>query len=127
MSDYPTETADILEAAADILETRGWCQRRFHDADGAYCAVGSLLEAAGYYSLNKEVADGASYQELLEKSPVRRGLARQAAAAVSVPGKLCRGASTLQFWNDTPGRTRGEVIDLFKNTAKDIRNVEKAA
>jgi hypothetical protein len=129
MSDYPTDPADILEAAADLLETKGWIQGGEYKADGpcgrgkrvAYCAIGAIREVVGFYDFAEnhggyEVGWGASTVALVR--------------ANGVAGLLCMGGhgftSVIRF-NDAPGRTADEVIDLMKHTAKDLRNKETPA
>ena len=101
------ETADILEKAAEVLEIRGWTQNTYEDAEGQVCAVGAIRVVAWGHS--RWSGTGAiDYQ-----------VAGMAQAAMSAH----LGVRDLAIeWNDSPERTKEEVIDAFKHAAKDLRN-----
>lgn len=98
------EIADLLEQAADLLETEGWCQMTLRNPEGARCAVGALHKISGNTRLKRAA------QEWLAMRLNIFALANMYVGA------------QLVLWNDSPGRTIDEVIDLFKETAKDLRN-----
>jgi hypothetical protein len=90
------QVADVLDDAADLLEREGWIQGDLwrRDSYGGRCALGAICDAA------------------LDNRNVR------VAAARAVLG----GSSTyLVDWNDTPGRTKQEVLDAFRAAAKQER------
>jgi len=118
MTDYPTEPADVLEAAADLLESKGWQQGAFDNAvnpddSTAFCALGAIRAVTGY-SLAKRnyIRDGdyALYRERYRYT-LQASVALGAKVGLDVPA-----------WNDRPGRTAEEVIDVMKHVAKDLRN-----
>jgi hypothetical protein len=90
---FPIDPADILEAAADLLETKGWIQGRSKNENG-YCAMGAISEASGH-----------NYHRILATLPV-----------------IEMWAAALVHWNDQETRTADQVIDLMKHAAKDLRN-----
>lgn len=115
MTDYPTEPADVLEAAANLLESKGWGQGEFMNAidpDDAtkFCAVGAIRTVTGYSLAGRRDEDYAVY---------RKRYACSLQANVALGDKV---GTDVVHWNDQPGRTAEEVIDALKQTAKDIRN-----
>lgn len=120
---YPTDPADILEAAADLLETKGWTKGAYHrdmynesdDDDGqhaaSYCAAGAIRRVTGCYDFTR-----ARRESFVNRATdIEKMLAREV------------GELTLPGWNDKPERKRDEVIDLMKEVAKDLRNRKAAA
>lgn len=135
------QAATILEQAADLLETEkiGWCQNTYsnnepcklnksgygswnkvcpeHKVKGLHytdtvisaCAVGALMVVAG--------VPMASYFE--EEGQELRSMVRT--IELSESNDL---TYEIEGWNDDEGRTKEEVIDLFKNSAKAFRNGE---
>lgn len=124
MTDYPTDPADILEAAAELLETHGWSKGAYarnkdgddedDDAQNAasYCAAGAIRRVSGCYDFSRA----------RRRMPVLSN-------ATEIEGMLAKqvGFGNLPAWNDQPERKRHEVIDLMKHTAKDLRNRKAAA
>lgn len=94
-----SEVADLIEQAANLIETYGWIQGQYGDETMGYCVMGALERAASAGALDR-------------KEAVRAGLAlgRQV------------GAAAITIYNDAPERTKNEVIDLMKHTAKDLHN-----
>lgn len=93
------DAADILEQAADVIDTYGWKQLDIGSISDGFCAIGALRQAAW--------VDG---------KPANR--AAYARAMSSLQAKVF----TVAGFNDTPKRTQGEVTDLLRSTAKDLRN-----
>lgn len=110
-----TEAADILEQAADLLETVGHCK----GFSRAYSKGGHDLRVIGYCATGalREMADKAgSYLPLV---------AAHEALAARLPADFCPDSNVttrIITWNDAHVRTPSEVIDLMKETAKDLRN-----
>lgn len=92
--------SEIRSKAADLLESRpdAWCQGTFYEERLAgrysWCIVGACLEVLHYYDS--------------EDSPDIYNLACAAAYAAA------RGDAFA--WNDTPGRTREEVIAALRGS-----------
>lgn len=104
----PEQTADDLDAAADILITDGWCQGQYSDEQGRVCALGAIGKAIignAYGHLTSDATAEARYQAAIGAVAAYR--------ADSVYG--------IPEWNDEPGRTEDDVHDLLRNTAKQLR------
>jgi hypothetical protein len=110
MGDEPSPTqehrtpADILNAAADLLEKPGaWVQETFGRRGECYCVRGAISAAAGHNSLS--IGDDPS-EEALAKAlfgPVR--------ASQHLAGSL------IVQWNDAKGRTQSEVVAKLREAA----------
>lgn len=127
-TDHDVVAADDLDAAADVIDARGWCQNNLADPDGRVCAEGAILLAVTGAEKLKFGGVG-SAREWLE------------AAAVAIPesyhryGSRIRGAlgvlrdhlyreiseGSVHCWNDRSYMTRDEVTDTFRRAAKDAR------
>lgn len=94
------DVADVLEAAAEVIEVKGWCQKESVDGEGRVCVLGAVQSA-----------------DLLNRHP----LTVRAMRALRNRLGLVQNYDVIA-WNDRPGRTEGEVLDLLKHTAKDLRN-----
>lgn len=92
-------TSEFLRRAADVLEEDGWCQGRGTDGQGRHCAVGAMCSVAVDHGQATSV-------HLL---PLRARL-----------------EGPLSDWNDEPGRTKEEVLALFRNTADELEVGESA-
>ena len=129
MSDYPTDPADILERAAEVLETEGWTQEEFRtprDKFGreyTYCAIGAIRQAAGWYK--HEQAVGWDQHEFRLADP---DCAEAVESLVHLLEKdLTEHGHDLITLNDDESTTADMIIDLMKHTAKDLRNRKEAA
>lgn len=94
------EVADALDKAAEVIETRGWFQGDLYangEDDGAcaVCAWGALIVA-------KKAGGDSEHSTMRERSAIR---------AVT-------GVAALANWNDTPGRTKDEVIAVLRAAAE---------
>jgi hypothetical protein len=112
------EIADSLEKAADLIETVGFCQRkaRATDKDGkitGYCLMGALHDAFGLYRYegNKRHFSSVWKYQMTGRNYAIDHIIRKIQTQIPI-------------WNDEPGRTASEVIDLLKHAAKDLRNKE---
>lgn len=138
MNPTPSETADLLERAADLYESEqiDWCRGswgtsvNFNDSDTAvhgqfHCAEGALLRAAGF-SLEQieasqrgvRLGEAAEVYELLATPVVRAGIE-------AVNGHLGHYVGRrLYHYNDQLGArfAKQTLIQVFKETAKDLRN-----
>jgi hypothetical protein len=85
------QVADVLDDAADLLETHEWAP----GGDGGRCALGALHSIAR----------------------ATRGLRRRALAALADSLGLPYGYM-IPAWNDAPGRTKQQVLDAFRVAAK---------
>ena len=105
------ESAEILERAAELLETRGWCRDTYSNEAGQHCAMGALSTVAADTMHRIEYADALA---VLAAALLRSGHVR---------GDLGEWPlSVVVQWNDYPFRTADEVIETLKLVAKDLRN-----
>jgi hypothetical protein len=81
-------TKEILIRGKQKILERGWCQHMSIAPDGRCCMIGALALAA-------ERFDGADY-------PARRVLENVIGPVWSIPS-----------FNDAPGRTKEEVLEVF--------------
>jgi hypothetical protein len=113
--------AEVLEKAADLLETIGWVQGDeivygSSDPDAGpvitgMCARGACRIAAGAKNFYDTWTSAEQYEAFRD--------ARRALEAGLGGEWRC-----IPVWNDEPGRTAEEVIDKMKQVAKDLRNEE---
>lgn len=91
--------AEILRAAAGIIDERGWTQGFLQDSELRVCLVGALHLAGGSghpIDAPRDSRDWVTYREAC------RALSRH----LRVSGV---GTAGLVDWNDTPGRREAEV------------------
>jgi hypothetical protein len=110
--------ADILEAAAGLLEAVGHCKHASCEVDAdenvtAYCALGSVNVAA------LEICGLGFWNVWLPLRIVFDSV------KVELWGNPLLDDMEIADWNDDPEREPSDVIDLFKQVAKDLRNVQK--
>jgi len=103
-----TEVAEVLDAAVDLYEsgTYGWVQGKYEyrpPNGGMFqrCFLG-ILDAATYETGKSVIA----YDR------VRSVVVDTISAEIG----------NIAAWNDVPGRTVDEVIELMRSIAKDLRN-----
>ena len=85
-----SQTGKNLLLVADYIREHGWCQRQLHDGSKS-CIVGAMFRSIGGWPF---------YQER---------------------GRLERhtGTKILSLWNDAPGRTAEEVLQVLEDAAFD--------
>ncbi len=88
----------LLNAAKD-LEQNGWCQRVLHNRKDEKCILGALGLAWVYMSRDDGMPLGQSHYRWAECSLT---------AAMGEPVPL---------WNDQPGRTKDEVLEMLRTVA----------
>lgn len=111
----PRDVAGVLRFAATLIELHGWCQGtpppRDHRLPGRLpesrpmditTAIATAI--AGWPPVSDELLDGDA-------------LALYTSARRAVLDKIGRGDWLLIEWNDTPGRTAREVIELLRAAA----------
>lgn len=82
---------EVLRKAREVLVTDGWCQNELISSAGAHCAIGALHQAVEY-----------------KATVVPCILALR--NVMSDPEKYHNG---LTKYNDTPGRTKEEILALY--------------
>jgi hypothetical protein len=88
LAKLPPERQVLLDAA-NILEERGWIQGGFGNASRGYCMMGAIGET-------------------------RADENWQLMAMIALNQKF---GQPMEQWNDTPGRTKEEVIAMLRETA----------
>ena len=111
----------IRLAAASLIEREGWCQGtpRLRRTDGGYryCLIGACREVAGYYAATDAYAEAeaeAAYYAAAEAARAASG----ACANVTVAQAAFYAIDGVGAWNDSPGRTVGEVLAALRGEAR---------
>lgn len=100
------ELAVYAEKAAEIVE-QGWCKGAREDGNGNYCALGAMDLVA---PIGVQLALINKANELISKlDPESIVVANYSSI-------------TVIDYNDSPERTQAEIVDLFKNVAKEFSN-----
>jgi hypothetical protein len=94
--------SEVLEDAADLLETNGWIQGSFGTNGEAHCALGAVYEAASY----------------------RGSYVRSVTALTDVVHERF-GFRSIPHWNDQAKTTKQEVVDTMRYAAKQERMKEE--
>lgn len=95
-----TSDTDILNKAADILTTGGWCQGTYGELDsnsGPHCAKGALWRAMVEADVQSTDMRISWLSKLIIEAANHRG--------------------NIVSWNDEPNRTASEVISTFRKAA----------
>jgi hypothetical protein len=91
-----------LTAAKQLIEDGGWVQQVYYDGRGCFCAVGAVKEIIGDLSFfGRDSTKQDEYDALIK-------------AVEKVSGKEGnRHIDDVFMWNDTLGRTKEEVLEMF--------------
>ena len=81
--------------AVEILETSGWTQDSYQNDKGQFCLMGAISQAV-----------------ILTKKDGQFSLLGQISKKINPFSPFV--ATSIIGWNDTPGRTKEEVIDMLK-------------
>lgn len=92
------EIAEVIDKSIDYLREHGWTQNTVQDLAGRVCMMSAVYAVFEHNDLPHS-----GYQ------------------AVSNELRKYIGGSPIGY-NDTPGRTKKEVIETMKATAKGLRN-----
>lgn len=101
------EIAEILEQAADIIETHGHVKHILWDNLGRCCAVGAVRKTVCGEGVDSYLAV--------------RGAMEAVTKNLHLSNPMGSWEAVVQ-WNNHPDRTGAEVVDAFRRTAKDLRN-----
>lgn len=88
----PATAADVLNAAADLIEENGWCQGWSEDSLGRHCTLGAVA-AVGKPEPAEVITNAVEHL-------------RRATGVVGVAS-----------WNDEDGRTKEEVVETLRKAA----------
>lgn len=114
---YAENEKEALNFTADLLEAEGWCQGIGRAEPSARCMSIALAEVVGCYDLEGDLW-----------SPLRRrasGLWNDTAAlllkAINLdPVKGEQSYGSIVTWNDEPGRTEDDVVNLLRHVASTL-------
>lgn len=119
--------AETLRAAAQYLEQDGWIQGAYYDLDGPaamFIPPADLLGAIGIcvygYAADLDSA------EFTPKSPIFHAARRVLTDYLDQAGELDDG-DNLSDWNDKPGRTAEQVIEVCRYAADAYDRTRTAA
>lgn len=111
------EVADILEKAADLIETVGFVQGQYYKTDSddkiiGFCALGAMSQATrNIYNLERDhILTGASAKACKAAEDTLRSAVKSATW----------NDNTIPEWNDDS--TADVIIETLKQTAKNLRN-----
>ena len=96
----------MLSEAEALIRAYGWVQDEDGSTDTGFCARGALREA------RREMDKRSCFD-----SESRESAFRAAWDALNAEVSF-EGFRTLSEWNDSPGRTRAEVLELFDHTKR---------
>lgn len=103
------QAAADLDAAADVIDAKGWCRHRMQDPLGRVCAQGAVLSV-----LLNDLHQGMTSAEVVRLDvaleELRRYLDRNPINGGSVP-----------YWNDAVAGSQEVVTDTFRRAAKGVR------
>lgn len=100
---FDPDVAKVLETAAEVINERGWCQGIYRKDSGEVCAIGALVTADCRLELG-----GQAYP-------------RAVGAVSGAAHRLDPEVMSVVEWNDRPGRTKDEVVQLLRDTAEEFR------
>lgn len=124
-------TSEVLDRAADEIERRGWVQGSGWNLDsgGPTCLEGAIATVLEWdrdmpmsFGALSACPAGQAVRAYLDMNP-KIGEAREWCTG-SGAATAC---APLFYWNDTPGRTAAEVIEVLRAAAMVERTREAAA
>lgn len=118
MENTDKSAADVLSAAADIVE-RGWCQGTYHKrASYCFCAKGALMVAAGYRRIQTRNDDLVSDRVNNVQRPGEHiYLTAKRELVKVVPCLDDDHTCPIAEWNDATGRTQADVVATLREAA----------
>jgi hypothetical protein len=120
---HEERAAELLEAAATVLDERGWYQGDLiNPYTGSVCAVGAVRAAAGMEDVEarpRTRAYALAVEALADLMPLDQ-ISR--IALLFAETDLERHEDIIACWNDTGLRDKEIVRDGFLHAAKDLRN-----
>jgi hypothetical protein len=102
--------SEVLTRMRDVLETRGWTQKRFMDRQGRRCLLGAVGAVRGTWQPEFCAATSTALTALEHKIAEMHPGSTGIRALNSLPG------DSISIFNDAPGRTLQEIFDLIDKT-----------
>lgn len=106
--------SEILDKAADYIDTHGWNQGDYENEDGGVCLAGAVWKVM---LPNSRPFKYHSYDEYHSDTAVN--VLRKVDQHITKVNRA-EWPSVPEF-NDAPERTQGEVTDLLRTVAKELR------
>jgi hypothetical protein len=94
------KSSEICDAAATLINERGWARGSYEDPDGRLCIMGALRRAMH--------DNDATIEDVIR-------------ARIAVHYRLPKYAPDVVIWNDQFARTQEEVTTIFRAAAQDLR------
>jgi len=107
--------ADGLDAAADVIDSKGWCQNTFIGQDGTVCAEQAMWVG---YGLKGMCGQEAKPTDGLPLAQFNKALAM---LALIVKAHGARTGASVAGWNDEDATTKEQVVDTLRFVAKEFR------
>lgn len=108
------ELSEYAEKVAEVIEN-GWCRHARTDNDGKYCSIGAIAQViTGHWSAD------------LNRDARSKALVSKAAEIIQGSGfetTYFGNVNAVVEYNDG-GRTQADIVDLFKQVAKEFSNGE---
>jgi hypothetical protein len=108
MSDN-AEIRQILIGAKSLIETNGWCQKKYASKEGGFCMAGAIGKVMSYNKLSYGDKTLCLAIDILRKS-------------IEVGVKS--GYYSIGDYNDAPGRTKAEVLAMFDKAIASLDKTE---
>jgi hypothetical protein len=108
------KTSEVLYAAADLIQERGWLQGPSGWGGGSLCLEGGMLAAVGQ---RFGAVDMVGFWECPAYRAVMQYLGRDESRAAVFAGDHPRPIEALWAWNDEPERTAEQVIGTLRACA----------
>ncbi len=118
-----TPTSEVLNLAADLLERREWTQGNpgmLVSESDPLCIMGAIGAAAGVTeTLRWSTTETLYYQPAVERCPAHAAVVAHLGDRIEDVGSriLVEAEVQLWEWNDAPGRTAAEVIEVLRAAA----------
>lgn len=117
------EVAELLETAADLIESVGHVKGLYEAREAGALLLGKGgRKVVGYCAVGAICAAYNPVERHFDAHRVRAGINALHHTVFETGPQTQTGLGNIALWNDTPGRTPGQVIDALKLAAKDLRN-----
>jgi hypothetical protein len=105
-------SADILEAAAGLMEKYGWCRTLIRNEQRQVCLLGSIILSYP------------SFLSILESKTAEHFLSDEIFAQTGIEPPSPIKASLIPYWNDLHCRPKEEAVEMLRMAAKRAKAAE---